>query len=180
MNETSAKLLTAWHVSSKYTIRIGSLSPMPEDYTLADLTRITGAKRRSVQLWAEAGVIRAKRETERRGTGTHRRFTRDEAVIACIVHAFARQQMAIGTLLEISQVMRRWVREMPGRVHVEYAIAGERKFFMIYQTCDDGSEVSIMEQRAGEASVTFAVDGADKEGGFVTVILLNNYLAGLR
>src|SRR5262245_28796105 len=130
------------------------------DYTLADLTRITGAKRRSVQLWAEAGVIHAKRETERRGTGTHRRFSRTEAIIACIVHAFARQQMAIGALLTISKAVRLWVTGMPGKVHVEKAIADQKKnWFLIYQTCDDHPVVTITEEGAGHPIVSFAPDG---------------------
>ena len=76
------------------------------DYTLADLTRITGAKRRTVQLWAEGGVIRALPGTGHGGKGTHRKFSREETMIACIIHAFARQQMPIGMLLRVSEMLR--------------------------------------------------------------------------
>ena len=76
------------------------------DYTLADLARVTGAKRRSLQLWADAGVIKAKKGTNRAGTGTHRLFSRDEAIVACITHAFALHQMSIGELLTISHAFR--------------------------------------------------------------------------
>lgn len=148
------------------------------EYTLADLTRITGAKRRSVQLWAEAGVIRAKRDTERRGTGTHRRFSRDEAIIACIVHAFAKQQMSIGTLLMISKVVRLWMGNASGQV--ESAIGSTRNWFMVYQSDDTGPSIQIMDQRASDQFVSFPAGEILKKGGFAAVILLNDCLAGLR
>jgi hypothetical protein len=49
-------------------------------YTLADVVRESSAKRRSVQLWPDADIIRADSSTDRKGTGTHRRFGRDPAV----------------------------------------------------------------------------------------------------
>ena len=44
-----------------------------DTYTLADLERVTGAKRRSLQLWADAEVIQAD-PRRRAGTGTHGGF----------------------------------------------------------------------------------------------------------
>jgi hypothetical protein len=76
------------------------------EYTLADLTRLVGCKRRSAQLWAEAGVIKAEPETDRHGTGTHRRFSRDEAIIACMIAPFAARQVSIGGLKSIAAVLR--------------------------------------------------------------------------
>jgi hypothetical protein len=76
-------------------------------YTLSDLTRLTGAKRRSVQLWAEGGAIRAEEETERQGSGVHRTFSRDEAIVACILAPFAEMGAPIGRLIRISN----WLRE---------------------------------------------------------------------
>jgi hypothetical protein len=83
-------------------------------YTLADLTRITGAKRRTVQLWAEAGVIRARPATERGGTGVHRQFSIEEAFIACVMTAFVELRMGIGTLLKLSKLLRGTLKETPG------------------------------------------------------------------
>jgi hypothetical protein len=76
------------------------------DYTLSDLARATGAKPRSIQLWADAGVIKADASTERSGSGTHRRFGRQEAIVACIVAPFAEQKVAIGGLIQIAQGIR--------------------------------------------------------------------------
>lgn len=91
-------------------------------YTLADLTRIVGAKRRTVQIWAEAGVIQADPSTERAGTGTARRFGWDEAVIACIVHAFAIRQVSIGHLLKVSCGLRERLQRSEVREGIEAAL----------------------------------------------------------
>jgi hypothetical protein len=93
-----------------------------DSYTLADLERVTGAKRRSLQLWADAGVIEADRSTRRAGTGTHRRFSRNEAIIACIIHGFALHQMAIGELFYVSMCLRVWLE--PGQERVPKRLAG--------------------------------------------------------
>jgi hypothetical protein len=79
-------------------------------YTLSDLTRLTGAKRRSVQLWAEGGAIRAEEETERQGSGIHRTFGRDEAIIACILAPFAEMGAPIGRLIRIGNLLRDQIR----------------------------------------------------------------------
>jgi hypothetical protein len=88
-----------------------------EFFTLADLVKVTGAKRRSLQLWADAGVIKAVKGTHRAGTGTHRLFDPHEAIVACIVHAFALHQIAIGELLTISAGIREAVRPRKDFTH---------------------------------------------------------------
>ena len=79
------------------------------DYSLADIVRISGGKRRSVQLWAEAGAIRAFSRTDRQGTGTHRRFSRDEVIIACCLDSLARRQVGIGELIRIGRGLRKFL-----------------------------------------------------------------------
>jgi hypothetical protein len=81
------------------------------DYSLADVVNITGGKRRSVQLWADAGAIRALPRTDRRGTGTHRRFSRDEVIIACCLNSLARRQVGIGELARIGKALRKLLGE---------------------------------------------------------------------
>lgn len=76
------------------------------EYTLSDLSKVTGAKPRSIQLWADAGIIKAGAATARAGSGTHRRFSRHEAVIACILAPFAEQKIAIGGLSQIAHGLR--------------------------------------------------------------------------
>ena len=74
--------------------------------TLSEISKATAAKPRTVQLWADAGVIVAEPGTDREGSGKHREFSKGEAVIACIVAPFAADKMAIGGLRGIAWVVR--------------------------------------------------------------------------
>ena len=75
-------------------------------YTLSELVRLTGAKRRSIQLWSDAGILRALPETNRAGSGTHRRYRREEAELAAILAPLARMGVSIGNLQGFAQVFR--------------------------------------------------------------------------
>jgi hypothetical protein len=86
---------------------------MAEEYSLADLVEITGAKPRSLQIWAERGVIQPIKSTSGAGTGHHRLFSRTEAIIACIIHPFSMRQMAIGELLDLSVAIRQHYDKRP-------------------------------------------------------------------
>lgn len=101
------------------------------NYTLADLARASKAKRRSLQLWADAGIIRAYTSTERKGTGTHRLFSRDEAIIASILNLFSRRQVAIGELQRLALAIRKFLDSGKKRVALEEAIAGEQRFLVV-------------------------------------------------
>jgi hypothetical protein len=79
---------------------------MAEDFTLSALAEIAGMPKRAVQLWADAGVIKANPATMLAGSGVHRRFKRDEVIIACIVTPFAKQKMAIGGLKNVASGVR--------------------------------------------------------------------------
>ena len=67
-------------------------------HTLADVVRRTGAKRRSVQLWADAGVIKSLPDTFLMGSGVHRLFDERELEIAALVGALAELSISIGAL----------------------------------------------------------------------------------
>lgn len=49
------------------------------DLTLADLMKVAGQKRRSVQIWADLGLIDAYDWTKRAGAGVHKKF-RESAI----------------------------------------------------------------------------------------------------
>ncbi|RWJ37469.1 hypothetical protein [Mesorhizobium sp.] len=101
------------------------------EYSLSDLTKMTGAKRRSVQFWAECGAILANKETERAGTGTHRRFSRDEAIIACVIAYFAQMHVELPQLTDLAAKFRSM---LPGiRDSVEKAITNEMVVYLIVQ-----------------------------------------------
>jgi hypothetical protein len=105
------------------------------DYTLADLTKFTGAKRRTIQHWSEVGVLLALPSTDRGGTGVHRRFSKEEAVVACLVNAYARRlQMTVGVLLRVSKVLRDSWKHARFRSAIEKAIERQAEIYVILRT----------------------------------------------
>ena len=105
-------------------------------YTLADLTRFSKAKRRSVQLWAEAGAIVAETGTEREGSGVHRLFDRNEAIIACVLGALATHGITIGKLISAGDLLRqrlggRYREPITCRV-IEDGIADQGRNLLLY------------------------------------------------
>jgi hypothetical protein len=75
-------------------------------YSLSDLAKISGAKRRSVQLWAEGGALLVEPGSDRMGRGTHRKFQQIEAVIAAILARLAPWNISIGRLKRIAEGLR--------------------------------------------------------------------------
>ena len=101
------------------------------DYSLADVVGLTGGKRRSIQLWAEAGAILAYPRTEKRGTGTHRRFSRDEVIIACCLNGLARRQIGIGELVRIGVAIRDFLNTGgPDRQAFEEVVGQKREAYL--------------------------------------------------
>ena len=113
------------------------------DFSLSDLENLTGAKRRSIQLWADAGVIRAYPRTDRRGTGTHRRFSRDEAIVGCIIAGLAIRQRPIGELLRLSNVIRDFLNSGKFRKSVEAAIGGKDSLMVLRWGGKETPEISV-------------------------------------
>lgn len=157
------------------------------EYSLSDLTKITGAKRRSVQFWAECGAILANKETERAGTGTHRRFSRDEAIIACVIAYFAQMHVELPQLTDLAAKFRSM---LPGiRDAVDMAISDEMIVFLVVQ---DGTKVKMyavgcrrddpeekhfdVKQTVGRLSTEHL---HEPDSGAIT-LLLNTHLRALR
>jgi hypothetical protein len=76
------------------------------EYSLSHLAAMTDLTPRTVQVWAEAGALRALSGTDRRGTGVPRRFSWDEAAIACVLAPLSKLQVSIGTLLQVAGSVR--------------------------------------------------------------------------
>jgi len=168
------------------------------DFTLADLTKLTSAKRRSVQIWAEAGVIQAIPETERAGTGTHRRFSRSEAIIACLINAWARRQQPVGVLQRIAALFREGLENPYIRKSIDKAINGNGEIYVILRGEGAGRAVLSLAGGAVDIDMSIAViDGSQDDdiaeavgrraiehlerfGSSATVILANPYLERLR
>jgi hypothetical protein len=149
-----------------------------DEFSLADLTALTKSKRRSVQLWAEAGVIQADQSTERAGTGTHRRFSRDEAMIACLISGLTRHfQMPIGVLIQVSEGIRQTALKFDG------AMRKGLPCFLVVQpaNAEDGqrfrvSAVSGVDEANAAQGLAKAIM---REGQAVAVLRVNEYLAEL-
>ncbi len=74
--------------------------------TLSKVVEVTGAKRRSVQLWADAGFIHAVEGTDRAGTGVHRRFDSNEVKLIALLVPLAKWGVPIGWLRHFTKSFR--------------------------------------------------------------------------
>jgi hypothetical protein len=75
-------------------------------HTLSEIVKFTGAKRRSVQLWADAGIVMAVEGTDRAGTGIHRRFEISEVRLIALLVPLAAMGVPIGWLRYFARSFR--------------------------------------------------------------------------
>jgi hypothetical protein len=75
-------------------------------WTLGQIVERSGAKRRSLQLWADGGVIQSTPDTDRAGTGVHRLFETREMQVAALLVPMAETGMPIGVLRHFAGIMR--------------------------------------------------------------------------
>jgi hypothetical protein len=149
------------------------------DYSLADVVRMTGGKRRSVQLWAESGAIRAYSATDKRGTGTHRRFSRDEVIIACCLNGLARRQVGIGELIRIGRGLRRCLNQGQFRAQIEEAISGLatwEHYLMVVWPEDKDPYVLLPD----ESEISPEIGDRVKGHGLSIILPLTKCLSGLK
>jgi hypothetical protein len=146
------------------------------DYSLADVVKLSGGRRRSVQLWAEAGALRALPRTERRGSGTHRRFSRDEVIIACCLNALGSRQVGIGELVRIGRALRKLLgQEGLGEAILKNTRRYEEYLFIIWEESRD-PEVFVFEEPNFITEITNRVKGR----GLSIILPLRDPLSGLR
>ena len=153
---------------------------MDNTYSLRDLVEVTGAKPRSLQLWADRKVIHAVADTDDAGSGVHRRFSRDEAIIACMVHAFALRQISIGELKVIGQLFRSALLSHL-RAKIIDAIQGKGDTFFTYYWAY-GEKQSLLSFNIGnEEKVTPRAFRFLKEpNSILMAIRLETYLSKLK
>lgn len=75
-------------------------------FTLAEVARRSGARPRSVQLWADAGVLRSVQGTQHGGSGRHRKFLANESEIAALLVPLGNLGIPVGWLGRFSNIMR--------------------------------------------------------------------------
>ena len=137
---------------------------------------MSGGKRRSVQLWAEAGAIQAFSRTDKQGPGTHRRFSRDEVIIACCLNSLARRQVGIGELIQIGRGLRKFLKSGNSRQEVETAVSKgwENYLFIIWEEDQDPYVIMLEEPEFYEISARV------KGRGLSIILPLKKSLAGMR
>jgi hypothetical protein len=91
-------------------------------HNLSDITRITGGNRRTLQFWAEQGVLRSTRQHE--GSGVPREFDDHEVVVACIVNGLSSQGVTISKLVGAANSIREYLRISIYRAMFNDAIDG--------------------------------------------------------
>jgi MerR HTH family regulatory protein len=151
------------------------------EYSLSHIAASTGLKPRTVQVWAEAGAIRPKNATDRRGTGVHRRFSFEEAMIACILAPLSKTQMSIGALIEVAGNVRSNMGLLrPGFID---ALNNSTPHILVIHWFDREEE----ESGEGSGGITCEILPPDKlaaalapDGEIATLIQLHLVLAGLR
>lgn len=109
-----------------------------ETFTASDLVRLTGAKPRTIQFAADNGVFEPLAGTDRKGTGTHRQFSRDEAIVACVAIAFAARKLSIGEVINVATAVRKQLKRPTVRAIVEDVIAGKTEAFIVIATAAPG------------------------------------------
>jgi hypothetical protein len=155
-------------------------------YTVADVIKATGLRRRTVQFWADKRVIHATKATQSGGHGVHRSFTRDELIISCIIHPLSlgwrrNQTRSLGELIELAKIIRIFLRTPPIRRDLEDAIAGEDEFYLIITWIFGGRIVTSIQDTRSKNKVFPGVMGQlEDESGRSEVLYLNEWLQPLR
>jgi hypothetical protein len=146
--------------------------------TLADVARLTGARPRSVQFWANAGVVRPVEGTTLAGSGIHRLFEAVEVAVAMIVSRFASEQVAIGGLNFIALSVR---PKMESDNRMESAIRGKRDLFLALDTHQEALGLLGSSQLfSDEAGLCGFVTERSRLGRKVNVLCLSEILKPIR
>ncbi|CAO3453941.1 hypothetical protein [Azospirillum argentinense] len=81
-------------------------------YTVSELAEFIGEKPRTIQFWADVGVIKPSSASSRKGKGVHRQFSVAEAEYAIIAHSLNVVNSPIGEIERVIDVIRSF-KEVP-------------------------------------------------------------------
>lgn len=152
------------------------------EYTLSDLATITGAKRRTIQLWAEGRVILT--DDVHGGSGTYRKYSRQEAAIACLMVPFGRF-LSIGQLAKIANMCRNLEGDVTW-ADMEEAIQGTKRIHFILSAWDGGERLDVWADDEGDDEKAafevgrYAIMNDMKPGALCFSLLVNTHLKALR
>jgi DNA-binding transcriptional MerR regulator len=154
-------------------------------YSVSDIAKATGLKTRTIQFWADKGVMRASPVTTDAGKGNHRSFSADELIIACLVHPLSlghkgNQVRSIGELKEISKTLRSLVKSPATKDYFEEVIAGKDTCFLtLIWLVGHGIQTYIQSAKEGSAEIAKVLSGLAKEPGRAETICLNPWIEGV-
>src|SRR5690242_11854700 len=101
-------------------------------FSLADLTRVTGLPRRTVQFLADNAVLKADPATIRRGSGARRQFSRLEAIVGCVLRPLVRRSKStVGELQKMSEAIRECYRHDKHRIAIEDVLSKRVMAYMV-------------------------------------------------
>jgi hypothetical protein len=75
-------------------------------YLAGEVVALTGARKRVLYLWADAGALQALPDTDRSGRGVHRQFTWREVEIAAVLQAISHFRLPIGEMVRLAEGFR--------------------------------------------------------------------------
>jgi DNA-binding transcriptional MerR regulator len=167
--------------ATKDSERFASMS-----YSVSDVARATGLKTRTIQFWADKGVMRASAVTTDAGKGTHRSFSADELIVACLVHPMSlglkgNQVRSIGELKEISKTLRSLVKGPATKDYFEQVIAGNDTCFLtLIWIVGHGLQTFIQSKKEGNSEIAKILGDLEKAPGRAETICLNRWIQGLK
>jgi DNA-binding transcriptional MerR regulator len=156
-------------------------------YTVSDVIKATGLKRRTVQFWADEEVIQATKATQEGGQGVHRSFTRNELIVACLIHPLSLgwhrdQTRSLGELNELARALRHLLKTSVTRDDFDSAIAGKGRFYLILTWVFGGGIVTAVENASRKEKPSFpgVIGHLETEPGRCEILYLNEWLEPLR
>jgi hypothetical protein len=126
-------------------------------WSLAQVAERSGARRRSLQLWADGGVIQTTPDTDRAGTGVHRQFETREMQIAALLVPLSGTGMPIGVLRHFAAIMRTaFVGRVTGLDRASFAPPGS--------AASPGIK-ALVDHMRGHREIGDAIERADRREG---------------
>jgi DNA-binding transcriptional MerR regulator len=145
-------------------------------YTLTEMEQRTGAPRRALQFWTDRGVIYAAPGTDA-GRGVHRRYTRDEAIVGAIIHAFSLQRFTVAELARMARVIRDGLSHY--RNEIEATIAGKADALLAITGTPTVQTLTVDVVKKGQGTGTIPLSHLWHPQGFANVIFLRHHLKGI-
>ena len=104
----------------------------------------TGATKRQVQIWTDAGAILCIPETDRQGRGRQRLYDRSELPFVALVNALSIYKVPIGYLVKWTSLARIYLGDQAhklgkhSKAWCKSAMAGERESFLVFYWSHEG------------------------------------------